>query len=531
MVRHGVRSDEHLCKPAGPGGGVIVTPARPHKETFPMNRIALSALLSLFSFHLCASTQSPHPDLVLQGKVTGAQNKTYFEIPFDVPAGVHRISIDFSYSGKERKTTLDLGIADPERFRGNSGGNKSHFTLSETDATPSYLPGAIPAGKWRLLISVPNIRPSEQAEYRVEVYFNSRIEDATFASAPLATGRRWYRGDLHMHTAHSDANCASQSGKRVPCPVFLTVQAAVAQGLDFIAITDHNTDSQYDAMRELQPFFDRILLIPGREITTFWGHFNIFAVTQYIDYRAVAHGGRDVDSILRDVQSHGGIASVNHADSPDGEVCMGCAWEPPIPVDMSLFTGIEAINGTRSSADFWDRQLAKGLRLTAIGGSDNHNALIPAGVPGAIGHPTTVVEAEELSVPAILDGIRRGRVFIDLTASRDKTIDVEARDTAAGGQNDQGKWTSMGDAVKADAGDSVSFRIHVAACPHAQIHVLVDGHEAPGLAPLLTSVADETPEFKWASDGHYHWVRCEVRDASGALMLVSNPIYVNPTIH
>jgi hypothetical protein len=92
-----------------------------------MKRIALCALLSIFSFRLFASAQSPHPDLVLQGKVTGAQNKTYFEVPFDVPPGIHRISVDFSYSGKERKTTLDLGIADPERFRGNSGGNKSHL--------------------------------------------------------------------------------------------------------------------------------------------------------------------------------------------------------------------------------------------------------------------------------------------------------------------------------------------------------------------------------------------------------------------
>jgi hypothetical protein len=86
---------------------------------------------------------------VLTGDVTGAQNHTYFEIPFTVPAGTHRVSVDFQYTGKEQRATLDLGVADPERFRGQSGGNKSHFTISETDATPSYLPGAIPAGVWR----------------------------------------------------------------------------------------------------------------------------------------------------------------------------------------------------------------------------------------------------------------------------------------------------------------------------------------------------------------------------------------------
>ena len=506
--------------------------AHSSEESLLMIRIALGAVLTFFCYHSGAFAQSTAPDLVLEGKVAGAQNKTYLEVPFDVPREVYRISVDFSYTGKERKTTLDVGIADPERFRGNSGGNKTHFTISETDATPSYLPGAIPAGKWRLLISVPNIRAAEESEYRAEVRFNSNLEDASFASAPLTISTRWYRGDLHMHTANSDGNCASQSGKRVPCPLFLTAQAAASRGLDFIAITDHNTESHYASMRELQPWFDRLLLIPGREITTFWGHFNVFGITDYVDYRAVAHDGRDVNAIVREVRDRGGIASVNHADAPGGEVCMGCAWEPPEPVDMSLFTGVEAINGANllSSADFWDRQLAKGLKLTAIGGSDNHNALIPEGGPSAIGRPTTVVEASELSVPAILEGIRRGRVFVDLTSSHDKVIDLEARDTAIAG-SDHGKWTSMGDTLNAASGDSISFRIHLSACQHSQVHLLLDGRESPGLLPQAAPLGNESLGFSWTSDGRYHWLRCEVRDEKGSLMLLSNPIYINLASH
>ena len=474
--------------------------------------------------------QSTTADLDLQGTITGAQNKTYFEIPFEVPEGTHRISVDFSYTGKEHKTALDLGIADPERFRGNSGGDKSHFTIGESDATPSYLPGPIPVGKWKLLLSVPNIRASEESTYHAEIRFNDPSEDRGFTSSPLETGLRWYRGDLHMHTAHSDGSCASQSGKSVPCPLFLTAQAAAQRGLDFIAITDHNAISHYDAMRELQPYFDRLLLIPGREMTTFWGHFNIFGVTQYIDYRAVAHDGRDVNQILREVRAKGGIASINHADSPGGEICMGCAWEPQTPVDMSLFTGIEVINGGRiflSSADFWDRELATGVQLTALGGSDNHDAPAPAGVPGAIGWPTTVVGASELSVPAILDGIRHGRVFIDLTGSRDKVVDLEARDSADGSASTE-RWTPMGSAIEVAAGHSISFRVRLASCPRASVHLFLDGRETPGLGPLPTAFGDETLPFRWTSDGGIHWLRAEVRDANGSLMLVSNPIYIHP---
>ena len=103
--------------------------------------------LGLIALVPWAEAQQKSPaDLVLKGDVTGAQHKTYFDVPFTVPAGVHRISVDFHYTGKDQRATLDLGIADPQRFRGESGGNKSHFTISETDATPSYLPGEIPAG-------------------------------------------------------------------------------------------------------------------------------------------------------------------------------------------------------------------------------------------------------------------------------------------------------------------------------------------------------------------------------------------------
>ena len=90
---------------------------------------------------------------------------------------------------------------------------------------------------------------------------------------------------------------------------------------------------------------------------------------------------------------------------------MGCRWEPPAGTDMGLFTAVEVINGGQimlSSAKYWDAQLRDGHRLAAIGGSDSHNATHPPGPPGSIGWPTTAVEADELSVPAILKGIRAG---------------------------------------------------------------------------------------------------------------------------
>ena len=56
-----------------------------------------------------------------------------------------------------------------------------------------------------------------------------------------------------------------------------------------------------------------------------------------------------------------------------------------------------------SDIAFWEKQLNAGYRITAIGGSDTHRPQ-----EKTTGEPTTVVYALELSVSAILAGIKGG---------------------------------------------------------------------------------------------------------------------------
>jgi hypothetical protein len=362
-----------------------------------MNRFSLVGLRRVFAVALCLAMvlvcKAQQPDLVLKGTITDKDRETYVEVPFKVDEGVVRLTVDFSYTGHERKTSIDLGLFDGERFRGWSGGNKSSFTISETDATPSYLPGPIRPGVWKLILGVPNIADGERSEYVAKVYF-SRAGDApavsTFSAVPMRKGAAWYRGDLHMHDAHSDGSCASQSGAKVPCPLYKTVEAAATRGLDFIAISDHNTISHYDAMRELQPYFDRLLLIPAREITTFEGHANVYGTTEFIDFR-LATGHVTIDDILRQTQRLHGLFSINHPGLPSGSLCMGCGWSAK-DTDYSLVGAVEAINGgtldgPMSGIPFWQKRLNEGFRLTGVGGSDNHNATMNPDSRSAVGYP------------------------------------------------------------------------------------------------------------------------------------------------
>jgi hypothetical protein len=509
------------------------------KKDIPSSPLLASELLLLPLF--CCSMllmlpramaqQPAFTEQVLDGVVRGAQNQSYVQAPFRVPAGTERVTITFAYTAKEQHTALDLGLLDPAGLRCWSGGNKSMLTVGLSDATPSCQPGAIPAGEWKVLIGVPNIRKGVESHYTIHVYLSktgSIAEQPAVLREPLRAGPGWFRGDLHMHTAHSDGQCPSQTGAMVPCPLFFTVDAAARRGLDFIAITDHNATSQYDAMRELQPYFDKVLLIPGREITTFEGHINFLGTTDFVDFRLGTSAVPDVNRLLRNADALGALTSINHPDAPSGEICMGCGWTPQKPVDMRLVTAVEAVNGGSeqyglSGIPFWNKELNDGCRLTGIGGSDNHRAMQPLDGIGSIGSPTTVVYAAELSTPAILDGIRKGHVFIDLAGTRDRMLKVTA--SADGAIHDEG--AHAGDELKVAQGERVRFALHVTAAQGGTVRWIEDGKEMPLEGSAAIASGDQEFALDWTSDGGRHWIRAEVTDGKGKLWLVGNPIYIN----
>src|ERR1035438_6855200 len=500
--------------------------------------ISATSILLLLSFaaasgigqQAATATQASVPDLVFQGVVIGSQNQTYIQVPFKVPDGTERVTLTFSYTGKDEHTALDLGLLDPARLRCWSGGNKSMLTVELSDATPSCLPGPIPAALWNVLIGVPNIRSKAQSPYTVQVYFSPSgavAREPAVLRLPVRVGPAWFRGDLHMHTGHSDGQCPNQTGKMVPCPVFFTVDAAARRGLDFIAITDHNATSQYDAMRELEPYFDKVLLIPGREITTFQGHINFLGTTDFLDFRLGSSQVPDMNTLLRNADRVGALTSINHPSAPSGEICMGCGWTPTSGVDMQLLTAVEAVNGGSvksgiSDVPFWNKELNRGCRLTGIGGSDNHRPMQPLDQQGSIGSPTTVVFASELSTPAILAGIRAGHVFIDLAGTQDRILEETA--------HFKDQVFEAGDTLDASNGKNVDFSLRVAAAVGGKIRWREDGEEVAQTASNEVSSADQTFPWSWVSDGHRHWFRAEVVGADGKLWLLGNPIYVNWTI-
>lgn len=466
------------------------------------------------------------PWRVIKGRLTRAAYERYTELPFDLPEGVARLTIRFRYGGKEQRSVIDLGLRDPHRFRGWSGGTRSSMTLSTEDATPGYLPGPLPAGCWNLILGAPNIREGAEAPYEAAIFIERQPTAIEFADAPISATAGWYRGDLHLHSGDSDGRCKAQSGASIACPVYRTVEAAAARGLDFIALSDHNTTAHYNALRELQGAFDKMLLIPGREITTFWGHANVFGPTDFLDFRMVGPTWSEARKWIDPVHREGGIVSVNHPGAPSGEICMGCGWRfgdlPDGAVDS-----IEVVNGgtmreTRSADGAlqgfaaWNSLLNAGHHVTGIGGSDSHEADRPAAEAGSIGSPTTVVYMRDLSVRGFLDGVRAGRVFIDVEGTRDRVLDLVA--------TIDGRRATMGQTLQARAGETILFTASLQGMTEGVVQLVIDGKAD---APFRTTFARDRPAspWLWRTDGRTHWIRAEVRDGDGRLLLIGNPIY------
>jgi len=482
------------------------------------------ALLTLASAAPAALPQRA-PDQILAGHLTGADSMSNRDQPFTLPESTARLVVSLSHDGDPKASLIQLGVDDPQGFRG-TGAPKTDFTIAAYDATPGFFPGRLVPGRWDLRFFVGQLPQDRAINWTAKLWFMKTGERLP-VDVP-GRGPGWYRGDLHMHSGHSDGTCANASGKSVPCPLYLTIASAAARKLDFAVLTEHNTVSSLQVIRELQPYFDRLLLIPGQEVTTHFGHIGVWGVEEPIDYR-VEPGVRSFNTLADEVHRLGGLVSINHPAAPTGAMCLGCGWSMP-DVDYAKVDAVEAINGgiiaiaggrdpegPLTNIPFWLKHLAAGDRLVAVGGSDSHDGTNAADHPPAVGNPTTVVYARDLTQGAILEGIRSGRVFIDLAMDPTDLLDLSV--------SDDRQEAAMGGRMQSKA--PVTAKIVVRAQRGERLELL-DGSTLLSSRPIAEPAGEAAPplSFPLALSPGNHAIRAQVRGKDGKLLLLSNPVLV-----
>lgn len=321
----------------------------------------------------------------------------YLEVPFEVPAGTESLEVVIRYDGTD--AGIDLGCAGADGWRGWSGGARTEYVIHADDATPGYLPGTPEPGEWKVVLGLHRV-PLHGVEVEVEVTMPASrpvppVPDAAPArrtvrgsdrGLPAVDGLTWFAGDFHSHTIHSDGRLSIGG----------LAALGVESGLDFMAVTDHNTVSHHAHLPAESAKYG-ITLLPGQEVTTHLGHANAFGDIGWIDFRMPAQEWVD------EVGRRGGILSINHPISGD------CSWvhlleRRPAAVELWHSTWYRELISTAPFA--WFRTWQPGATL--LGGSDVH--LLEE--PQRPGTPTTWVAAEDSSAEAILAGVHAGRTAI-----------------------------------------------------------------------------------------------------------------------
>ena len=431
-------------------------------------------------------------------------------LPFDVPPGVARISVatshdDFSVAGVARNV-LDLGIFGPAGydlgnaagFRGWSGGARDHFEVSSTYATPGYLAGPIEPGVWAVALGPVVLSPWGMAwDVRVTLERGETVAACEPVVAPLSpsvSGARWFRGDLHLHTVHSD-------GERDPDEL---AAAARASGLDFIVSTEHNTNAANRVWPACRT--GGLLVIPGEEVTTRHGHWLAVGLSPraWVDWR---YGPSDgvFPRFAAQVRDDGGLVVAAHPSVP----LPGSAWE----FGFDHVDALEVWNGRWNLDDelslrIWQRLLRQDRRVVAVGGSDSHGEHQP------VGAPQTVVHADGLSTPAIVNGLRCGRSY--LARSCDVALELTA--------SSDGGAAGPGQTLRVSPGGSATVTAVISGAPGTNVVLIT------AAGPVRQATVGPSARLQWELDAaSARFVRLEVREAQrrplGAMVALTNPVW------
>ena len=345
----------------------------------------------------------------------------------------------------------------------------------------------------------------------------------------------WLKGDLHLHSNHS--NDASNN------PVGKIIAFAQSVGMGYICITDHDNhvggDVAHNTWADPEFKSDSLVLLYGAEWTTTRGHGNVFSARPYDHQRLYdVRDQRDivVGAVVKELDIH---LSANH---PSGKDHFGFSYD----MVKSIEVWNSAIWSKNANAIMiWDDMLSSGRKLTGRGGSDSHH-----GAPDSpdkatknsyqaranyVGTPTTWVFATSKTAQAVVDALTNGRVCVSANPYAPR-VEFYA-DLDQDGKMDM----MMGDNVKA-TGKPVKFRVQLTGNTVADstytINIVKNGDPyktmaVKGSAPVAEFV--DTPVILGRT-----YYRVEVHgpstpypqvplsaSLSGDMVGLSNPIYFN----
>ena len=321
---------------------------------------------------------------------------------------------------------------------------------------------------------------------------------------------RWYKGDFHTHTRLSD-------GKET---VADAMKKAVDMEMDFYVPTEHN-------LMHTGWCDTGVCIVPGIEITTDKGHFNLFGLTDMPEklLDMVTFNGQDVvdtyvEDTIKEASEKNWIVSINHpfltvwkwryAQTKLSDVqCLEIINDP---------TYQDAEPSNEKALRFIDALWNDGHKIYGVGGSDSHNLLEEryegAQLPSVAGDPGTFVYCDGLAPSELMKAVRAGHMYV----SRFCTIEPKI---LAGGES-----LLPGDEIPAKEEVIISYSAAVKGPETApQIYLVINGDHIK-LPVKETKAREYYAECDFCFEGSdWQWARLEVRSSDGKFLGYVNPVY------
>ncbi len=438
------------------------------------------------------------------------------------------------------------------QFINSSSKNISEFWLHREERKTNLggVPGEIFPGEWSLILYLPpssrdftfrlQLKTGRKAlnsregypvlkgdvwagsYYKRESGPADRIIDNYCWQCQLEEKSGWYAGDLHCHSLLSDG---------LMQPRELQAEAA-SQELDFYFITDHNI-----LPTGWPDTTDGSLVIPGIEITTTRGHFNLLGAEKLyfvnellgLDFVEYSEGfylpdSTRINRIMSQAISEEVLVIVCHPFLP------GWEWDYP-GISFTEITALEVLNdprlpGSKIAADkainlldfLWNR----GFQVWGYGGSDIHmrpgDSYAPEVLPSRIGRPRTLVYLENFSPEEIISALRSGRALV--TAGPEISWQGRVKNRKIFPGDDLTQYCNSGERIFINLAGEESSEY-----PEARLRWLENGC-CQQEKKILSSTRLQI-ELDWSGE-NYNWGRMEVRDSENRLLTFSNPVYCSP---